>query len=521
MSRQVLFPNANWEVDVSSGGITYKMILSSTGQLQVPGNLSLLIGGYTGIVSHSNTANRTYSLLDRSGTLPLQDLTSLIAMAPSIIGNSGKVLGTDGTTLSWVDSSTGGITSLNGLTGATQTFAIGTTGTAPNVSSVTTVHTINIPMAATASVTAGLLSNTDYGNIGFINNSNTWAGTQTFTNAPKITNTSTDPTALVTYAQLQAAAAGFRARPDVAIIDTTDTTLPTINPVIDTRTIVLNDRVLFTNLLSGNNEIYQATVSLNPVTWVLQTDGQAGTGAPSVGDTVFVNYGSHAGYTYTYENGGSWVIYNVNQAYTFSTGLSVSGTTITVAYGTSSSTACVGNDSRLSDSRTPTAHVLDSASHTVSGETPGAILLATSATTFAFTAITGDLGITSAGATTVNNIGGVAVANLGLTITSSTLNDNTATPTLVPSCAFSTSTYRSVIIEFSISRGAGNYACGTLVMVYDGTNANLVQNFDIEIGTLGITFTGSIVGTNMQLMYVTTSTGTAATMKFNTVLFVQ
>jgi hypothetical protein len=38
------------------------------------------------------------------------------------------------------------------------------------------------------------------------------------------------------------------------------------------------------------------------------------------------------------------------------TGLAVSSGTISVSYGTSSSTACVGNDARLSDARTPTAH---------------------------------------------------------------------------------------------------------------------------------------------------------------------
>lgn len=56
----------------------------------------------------------------------------------------------------------GGITTLNTLTAATQTFAIGTTGTAPNWASATSTHTLHIPMAATATVTAGLLSKTDY-----------------------------------------------------------------------------------------------------------------------------------------------------------------------------------------------------------------------------------------------------------------------------------------------------------------------------------------------------------------------
>jgi hypothetical protein len=43
-------------------------------------------------------------------------------------------------------------------------------------------------------------------------------------------------------------------------------------------------------------------------------------------------------------------------------GLSVTSGTVSVSYGTSSSTACVGNDSRLSDARTPTSHASSHAS---------------------------------------------------------------------------------------------------------------------------------------------------------------
>jgi hypothetical protein len=55
-----------------------------------------------------------------------------------------------------------GLTSLNGLTGNTQTFAVGSLGTAPAFVSSGGVHTINLPMASAASVTAGLLSKADY-----------------------------------------------------------------------------------------------------------------------------------------------------------------------------------------------------------------------------------------------------------------------------------------------------------------------------------------------------------------------
>ena len=55
-----------------------------------------------------------------------------------------------------------GITAINSLTGAVQTLTTGALGTAPAFNSAGTTHTLNIPQASTASVTAGLLSNTDY-----------------------------------------------------------------------------------------------------------------------------------------------------------------------------------------------------------------------------------------------------------------------------------------------------------------------------------------------------------------------
>jgi hypothetical protein len=55
-----------------------------------------------------------------------------------------------------------GLQTFNTQTGSTQTLAIGTSGTAPGWNSASNVHTLNIPMASTASVTAGLLSKADY-----------------------------------------------------------------------------------------------------------------------------------------------------------------------------------------------------------------------------------------------------------------------------------------------------------------------------------------------------------------------
>ena len=69
----------------------------------------------------------------------------------------------DGTTTQTLGAVGTSLNSLNGETGSTQTFAApGTSGTAPAWVSAANAHTLNIPLASTASVTAGLISYSDY-----------------------------------------------------------------------------------------------------------------------------------------------------------------------------------------------------------------------------------------------------------------------------------------------------------------------------------------------------------------------
>jgi len=83
------------------------------------------------------------------------------------------------------------------------------------------------------------------------------------------------------------------------------------------------------------------------------------------------------------------------------TGLAISSGVLSVSYGAAAGTACVGNDSRLSDSRAPTAHALDGALHTISGKTAGQVLVATGATTFGFVTVSGDATLSGTGALTL------------------------------------------------------------------------------------------------------------------------
>jgi len=63
------------------------------------------------------------------------------------------------------------------------------------------------------------------------------------------------------------------------------------------------------------------------------------------------------------------------------------GVLIASSFGSGANTFCEGDDSRLSDARTPTSHTL--LSHTISGETTGHVLAADSATTFSIRELLG------------------------------------------------------------------------------------------------------------------------------------
>ena len=138
--------------------------------------------GYTPLNKAGDTVTGALNLgandLSNSGNI-LMAASKTLALSTNATDPSG--LGASDVGKTWFNSSTNqikywngsaaialgaagsGLSNLNGQTGNTQTFAVpGTTGTAPAWSSANNAHTLNVPMASAASVTAGLLSNTDY-----------------------------------------------------------------------------------------------------------------------------------------------------------------------------------------------------------------------------------------------------------------------------------------------------------------------------------------------------------------------
>jgi len=153
-------------------GTYYKVVTDAQGRVTFGSNLA----------ANDITAALTYTPVNKAGDTMTGDLsTQAITMANNKYFTVSNYAGATGAAAGqlWYDAgvlkyyngsaavtlatSGGSIVSLNGLTGTTQTFATpGTAGTAPGWTFAGSTHTLNIPMANTGSVTAGLISNTDY-----------------------------------------------------------------------------------------------------------------------------------------------------------------------------------------------------------------------------------------------------------------------------------------------------------------------------------------------------------------------
>jgi hypothetical protein len=102
------------------------------------------------------------------------------------------------------------------------------------------------------------------------------------------------------------------------------------------------------------------------------------------------------------------------------TGLGIESGTLSVSYGTSGTTACVGNDARLSDARTPTSHTHGNLTNSGAiGSSSGQIVVTTTsgvlttAATISASAVSGLAAVATSGSGSDITTGTVSAARLG------------------------------------------------------------------------------------------------------------
>lgn len=127
-------PNNGIYVVTQVGSISQPYILTRSSDANTP---AYLLEATISVINGSTLSNSIWHLTP--------------AAVPIVIGT---------TNLTWVQLTTGGITTLNTLTTVTQLFATGNTGTDFNISSSIDTHTFNIPTAS--GTNRGLLSTTDW-----------------------------------------------------------------------------------------------------------------------------------------------------------------------------------------------------------------------------------------------------------------------------------------------------------------------------------------------------------------------
>jgi hypothetical protein len=101
--------------------------------------------------------------------------------------------------------------------------------------------------------------------------------------------------------------------------------------------------------------------------------------------------------------------------------------------------------------------------------------------------------------------------SVGVLSSGVTLNDNQVSA--ATAISYNATTYSYAIIEYSILRNSER-RLGQFMVLTDGASVTIGEDF-IETTPLGVSFTATIVGANVEIQYTTTSTGFNGTLKYS------
>lgn len=107
------------------------------------------------------------------------------------------------------------------------------------------------------------------------------------------------------------------------------------------------------------------------------------------------------------------------------------------------------------------------------------------------------------------NLNGLAIHSLSSTV--SLVNNQ---PSPVTAFIYSASTYNFSVIEFSLTRSTSK-AVGIILVANDSSTATLTQALADLNADLGVTFSASVSGGNVNIQYSTTNTGFNASLKYS------
>lgn len=170
---QLLIGNGtNYTLATLTGTANRVTVTNGAGSITLSGPQDLAAASspsFTGLtLTGLGAVTSTTTIVGKSGANALQSVAATAngqLLIGDVAGQWTRATLTAGTNITITNAAgsitiagSGGISSLNGLTGATQTFAVGSTGASFNISSVGTTHTFNLPNAGTAAdgvVTSG------------------------------------------------------------------------------------------------------------------------------------------------------------------------------------------------------------------------------------------------------------------------------------------------------------------------------------------------------------------------------